>query len=97
MCCSDDEELIDVLNAEAEIEDLGKRKGTNAARDEIVKRLRQTPPNPNTLQGGFRSIPITGYKPTTGYKTYKIKKDPLVSKAKEVKETMLKPVAVPVN
>jgi hypothetical protein len=40
MCCSDDEDLIDVLNAEAEIEDLGKRKGTNAARDEIVKRLR---------------------------------------------------------
>lgn len=48
-CCSDEED-VDVFNTEgeADVEDLGKRKGTNSARDEIVKKLKETPPNANT-------------------------------------------------
>jgi hypothetical protein len=48
------DEEVDVFPVGVEVEDLGKRKGTNAARDEIVKKLRETPPNANTNQGGFR-------------------------------------------
>ena len=48
-CLSEQEEHLDtdVLNADAEIEDLGKRRGTNDARDEMVKQLRMIPPNAN--------------------------------------------------
>ena len=87
----------DILNTEAEVEDLGKRKGTNPARDDIIKKFRSTPPNANTSQGGFREVPISGMNPKTSsssYKTYKVKKDPYL---KEAKETMSKPVAVPLD
>ena len=86
---------IDILTAEAEIEDLGKRKGTNDAREAIVKRFRQTPPNANTSQGGFREVPVypsTSKTPT--YKTFKVRKDPYI---KEAKDTIAKPVAVPLD
>ena len=48
-CCSDEED-VDVFNTEgeADVEDLGKRKGINSARYEIVKKLKETPPNANT-------------------------------------------------
>ena len=36
----DDYEEADVLNADAEVEDLGKRKGTNSAREDMVKKFR---------------------------------------------------------
>lgn len=51
-----DEDVIDMFPAE--IEDLGKRKGTNDARDSIVKKLCKTPSNPDTSMGGFKSIPV---------------------------------------
>jgi hypothetical protein len=57
--CVSQEELDDVLDMfPAEIEDLGKRRGTNDARDNIVKKLRETPPNADAAMGGFRSIPV---------------------------------------
>ncbi len=52
----EDDDELDMFPAE--IEDLGKRKGTNEARDEIVKKLRSTPPNPDANMGGYRSIPV---------------------------------------
>ncbi len=42
----------------AEVEDLGKRRGTNEAREGIIKKLRETTPNADTSMGGFKSIPI---------------------------------------
>lgn len=57
-CHSEDCDQIDIFVTDAAVEDLGKRKGTNAAREEIVKKLRQTPPNPSTSHGGFRSVPV---------------------------------------
>ena len=49
-CLSEQEEHLDtdVLNADAEIDDLGKCRGTNDARDDMVKKLRTIPPNANT-------------------------------------------------
>ena len=87
---------VDVLNADAEVEDLGKRKGTNEARESVVKKLRETPPNPNTTHGGYREVPVQGMtgKASGTYKTYKVKKDPYI---REAKETMSKPVAVPLD
>lgn len=88
-----------MLIADADVEDLGKRKGTNDARDSIVKRFRDTPPNASTSHGGYREVPVQGMKSsgagaTGSYKTYKVRKDPYV---KEAKETMGKPVAVPLD
>lgn len=90
------DDSVDILSAEAQVEDLGKRKhGTNDARDAIVKRLRDTPPNANTAQGGFREVPVQGMPSSSAsYKTYKVKRDPYI---KEAKETMSKPVAVPLD
>ncbi len=92
-------EAADVLSADADadVEDLGKRKGTNDAREGIVKKFRDTPPNASTSHGGYREVPIQGMKTsghTGSYKTYRVKKDPYV---KEAKETMGKPVAVPLD
>ncbi len=84
-------------DADADVEDLGKRKGTNDARESIVKRFRDTPPNASTSHGGYREVPIQGMKSSghpSSYKTYKVRKDPYV---KEAKETMGKPVAVPLD
>ncbi len=50
------EQEIDIFPAE--VEDLGKRRGTNDAREGIIKKLRETPPNPDTSMGGFKSIPV---------------------------------------
>lgn len=83
----------------AEIEDLGKRKGTNDARDSIVKKLRETPPNPSTSMGGYKSIPVQK-SPGLGrgqYKTYKVVPDKKAIAKKEGKDAMSKPVAVPLN
>ena len=44
----DSDQEVDVFPVGAEVEGLGKRKGTNSAREEIVKKLRETPPNANT-------------------------------------------------
>ncbi len=41
----------------AEIEDLVKRKGTNAARDAIVKKLHGTPPNADASMG-YKQTPV---------------------------------------
>lgn len=92
----DDEQVVDLFNFGADVEDLGKRKGTNPARDDLVKKLRDTPPNANTSQGGFRSVPV---QPMAGsdYKTYRTKRDKYAAVKKEAKETMRKPVAVPLN
>ena len=46
-CLSEDDTLPDAEILMTEIEDLGKRKGTNEARDNIVKKFKQTPDNPN--------------------------------------------------
>ena len=55
----DMEEVIDMFPAEAEIEDLGKQKrGSNDARDQIVKKLRSTPPNPTATMGGYKEVPV---------------------------------------
>lgn len=57
--CVSQDELDDSLDMfPAEIEDLGKRKGTNEARDNIVKKLRETPPNADAAMGGYKSIPV---------------------------------------
>lgn len=96
-CLSEQEDMLaDVLNADAEIEDLGKRRGTNDARDEMVKKLKMIPPNAHTSQGGFREVPIQGNtgKSSNTFKTYKVRKDPY---SKDIKETMSKPVAVPMD
>ena len=89
---------VDVLAADAEVEDLGKRRGTNDARESIVKRLRQIPPNANTSLGGYKNIPVQGTSskpsPPPTYKTYKVRRDPYI---KEAKDTMSKPVAVPLD
>lgn len=52
ICISEQEDSIDMLPAE--IEDLGKRNRTNLARDSIVKKLRETPPNADTSMGGYK-------------------------------------------
>jgi hypothetical protein len=91
-CVSEEDLSQDVDIFEAEIEDLGKRKGTNEARESMVKKLRETPSNPNTAQGGYRDVPVRG-----AYKSYQVKKDPKLKLGKEVKDTMSKPVAVPLN
>ena len=91
-CVSEEDLAQEVDIFEAEIEDLGKRKGTNEARESMIKKLRETPSNPNTAQGGYRDVPIRGT-----YKSYQVKKDPKIKLGKEVKETMTKPVAVPLN
>ena len=99
-CYSEDEgDVIDVFAAGADVEDLGKRKGTNPARDELVKKLRDTPPNANTSFGGYRAVPVQPMRdhPMRDYKTYKIKKDSLATVKKDGKEAMRKPVAVPLN
>ncbi len=62
-CVQQDDDLFDaadVLSADADVEDLGKRKGTNEARDSIVKRFCNTPPNASTSHGGDREVPIQG-------------------------------------
>lgn len=53
-CISDGEQEDSIDMFPAEIEDLGKRKGTNSARDAIVKKLRETPPNADASMGGYR-------------------------------------------
>lgn len=94
-CFTDEDgDLVDVFTAGAEIEDLGKRKGTNPARDDLVKRLRDTPPNANTSMGGYKSVPV---HPMADYKTYRTKKDRFASVKREAKDTMRKPIAVPLN
>ena len=93
------EEDVDMFPVGVEIEDLGKRKGTNDARDNIVKKLRQTPPNPSAAMGGYREIPVTKTPPITRgqYKTYKVVPDKAALARKEAKDTMTKPVSVPLN
>lgn len=83
----------------AEIEDLGKRKGTNEARDNIVKKLRETPPNADAAMGGFKSIPVQKMPSLSRgqYKTYKVVPDRRAIAKKESKDVMTKPVAVPLN
>lgn len=83
----------------AEIEDLGKRKGTNEARDNIVKKLRETPPNADASMGGYREVPVTKMPsfPRATYKTYKAVPDKRLLKKKECKDLMTKAVAVPFN
>lgn len=100
----DPEEAVDIFpigaDTDAEIEDLGKRtRGTNSARDDMVKKLRQTPINPNVSLGGYKSIPVQKMPSMQrkDYKTYKVSKDPLAAVKKEAKDTMHKPVAVPLN
>ena len=81
----------------AEVEDLGKRKGTNEARDNIVKKLRETPPNADALMGGYREVPITKMPSLqrATYKTYKAVPDKRSVAKKECKDLMSKAVAVP--
>ena len=94
-CFSDaEDDEVDVFTAGAEVEDLGKRKGTNPARDDLVKRLRDTPPNANTSMGGYKQVPV---QPMADYKTYRTKKDRFAAVKREAKDTMCKPVAVPLN
>lgn len=83
----------------AEVEDLGKRKGTNDARDNIVKKLRETPPNADATMGGYRSVPVQKMPSTSrgAYKTYKTVPDKKAIARKEGKDVMTKPVAVPLN
>ncbi len=57
-CISDGEQEDSIDMFPAEIDDLGKRKGTNDARDAIIKKLRETPPNADTSMGGYRQIPV---------------------------------------
>ncbi len=88
-----------MFTAGAEVDDIGKRKGTNPARDELVKKLRDTPPNANTSFGGYRSVPVQPMRdhPMRDYKTYKVKKDSFAAVKKDGKEAMRKPVPVPLN
>lgn len=85
-----------------DVDDLGKRKGDNEARQNIIKKLRSTPTNPNVAMGGGANASASQSKPDR-YKLYrvpvgKVAEPPRVSsKAKELKETMSKPVAVPLG
>lgn len=92
-----DHDAIDMFSAE--VEDLGKRKGTNDARDNIVKKLRETPPNADASMGGYKSIPVQKMPSMQRgqYKTYKAVPDKRMLAKKECKDLMSKPVAVPLN
>ncbi len=57
-CISEDDVDDEIDMFPAEIDDLGKRKGTNDARDEIVKKLRATPVNADAAMGGYRQVPV---------------------------------------
>ncbi len=98
-CISMDEEEQDIDIFPAEVEDLGKRRGTNDAREGIIKKLRETPPNPDTSMGGFKSIPVQKMPHVSRgqYKTYKVAPDRKLLAKKESKDVMNKPVAVPLN
>ena len=57
----DPEDAVDLfpIAVDADVEDLGKRRrGTNSARDDMVKKLRETPINPNVNLGGYKSVPV---------------------------------------
>lgn len=99
-CLSEDDFEQDTLDMfPAEIEDLGKRKGTNDARDSIVKKLRETPPNADASMGGYREVPVTKMPSLqrATYKTYKAVPDRRLLAKKECKDMMTKAVAVPFN
>ena len=90
-----EDELADLFNVEGEagdIDALGKR--SNDARDEVLKKLRTTPKNPNVAQGGgYVQVPVA---PMPTYKTYSLPKR-AAPKDRAMRETMEKPVAVPLN
>ena len=88
-----DEGMAELLNVEGDIDSLGKR--SNSARDEVVKKLRNTPANPNVAQGGgYVRVPVT---PLPTYKSYSLPKRAAPKLEPKLKETMEKPVAVPMN
>ena len=88
-----EEGMAELLNVEGDIDSLGKR--SNSARDEVVKKLRTTPANPNVAQGGgYVRVPVS---PLPTYKSYSLPKRATPKLEPKLKETMEKPVAVPMN
>lgn len=98
-CISEGEQEAILDMFPAEIEDLGKRKGTNPARDQIVKKLRETPPNADVNMGGYKEIPVQKMPNLSRgtYKTYRAVPDKKVIAKQQGKDVLSKPVAVPLN
>jgi hypothetical protein len=98
-CISDGEQEDALGMFPVEIEDLGKRKGTNSARDAIVKKLRETPPNAEASMGGYKQAPVQKMPNLSrgAYKTYKVAPDKKAIARKEGKDVMTTPVKVPFN